>query len=230
MISAIFFDFNGVIINDERIHLQAYREVLAAEDVPLTDEDYFASLGMDDIAFVRAAYSRAGKPLSNDKMQAVIQAEYARHREVIDQDLPVPSGAINFIKQAGRRYQLGVVSMAVRSEIDQVLRRAGIEEQFTVIVSADPSLKHKPAPDCYQRGLELVNEHLRSARSLPLMATQCLAIEDAPPGIVAARTTGMRTLGVTTTVSEAALRDAGADVVTPYLSDWSVDAVHHLFD
>jgi len=58
MIHAILFDFNGVIINDERIHLKAYREVLLAESVPLTDEDYFASLGMDDAAFVRAAYAR----------------------------------------------------------------------------------------------------------------------------------------------------------------------------
>ena len=33
MIRAIFFDFNGVIINDERIHLQAYREVLRRLDV-----------------------------------------------------------------------------------------------------------------------------------------------------------------------------------------------------
>ena len=58
MIQAIFFDFNGVIINDERIHLKAYREILSAEGVDLSDEDYFASLGMDDVAFVRAAYAR----------------------------------------------------------------------------------------------------------------------------------------------------------------------------
>jgi hypothetical protein len=50
MIQAIFFDFNGVIIDDERIHLKAYREVLLSYDIPLTDENYFASLGMDDEA------------------------------------------------------------------------------------------------------------------------------------------------------------------------------------
>jgi beta-phosphoglucomutase-like phosphatase (HAD superfamily) len=54
-------------------------------------------------------------------------------------------------------------------------------------------------------------------------------IEDAPPGIVAARSAGMKTLGVTNTVSAQALREAGADVVTSNLSDLSVDAVQHLF-
>jgi beta-phosphoglucomutase-like phosphatase (HAD superfamily) len=52
-----------------------------------------------------------------------------------------------------------------------------------------------------------------------------LAIEDSPPGIQSARAAGMRTLGVTNTVSEEALRAAGADVVTASLADWNAAAV-----
>jgi HAD superfamily hydrolase (TIGR01509 family) len=230
MIQAIFFDFNGVIIDDERVHLKAYREVLLAENVPLTDEDYFASLGMDDAAFVRAAYGRAGRPLTDEVMWTLIKREHEMHRELIRNDLPVPAGVVTFIKAAARHYQLGIVSMAERGEIDYVLELAGITKAFSVLVSAEPGLKHKPAPDCYQRGLELLNEQRRAARQLPLVPNGCLAIEDAPPGIEAARVAGMRTIGLTTTVSESALRSAHADVVTPDLSDWTTDAVHHLFD
>lgn len=230
MIQAIFFDFNGVIINDERIHLKAYREVFSGEGVDLTDEDYFASLGMDDVAFVRAAYARGNKSLDDETLREVIEREHAKHREVIANDLPVPSGVISFIKAAARHYNLGIVSMAVRSEIDHVLNLAGIPEQFSLIVSAEPGLKHKPAPDCYERGLELLNERRRSRRDLPLLAKECLVIEDAPPGIVSASGAGMRTIGVTTTVTETALREAGANIVTPSLADWSPDAIHHLFD
>ena len=81
MIHAIFFDFNGVIINDERIHLIAYREVLAAEGVELTDKDYFASLGMDDVAFVRAAYARAAGAAYGDTVAAGADA-YASRRNL----------------------------------------------------------------------------------------------------------------------------------------------------
>jgi len=199
MIQAIFLDFNGVIINDERIHLKAYREVLLADNVPLTDEDYFASLGMDDAAFVRAAYARAERSLTDEVMAATIKREHELHREFI-------------------------------TEIDYVLGLAGLNDLWSVIVSAGPGLRHKPAPDCYQRALELLNERRRAARALPLLAHECLAIEDAPPGIEAARVNGMRTVGVTNTVSEDDLRAAHADVVTPNLSDWTTDAVHHLFD
>ncbi len=230
MIQAIFFDFNGVIIDDERIHLKAYREVLLDENVPLTDEDYFASLGMDDAAFVRAAYARAGRPLIDEMMNALIKREHELHREFITNDLPVPAGVVTFIKAAARHFELGIVSMAERSEIDHVLGLAGLDKVFSVVVSAEPGLKHKPAPDCYQHALELLNERRRAAGELPLLPGECLAIEDAPPGIESARVTGMRTVGVTNTVPESHLRAAQADVVTTNLSDWSADAVHHLFD
>ncbi len=230
MIQAIFFDFNGVIIDDERVHLKAYREVLRANDVPLSDEDYFASLGMDDDAFVKAAYERAKRPLTDDALAEVIKREHELHRELITADLPVSAGVSTLIKAAARRYQLGIVSMAQRSEIDYVLGRAGILSPFSIVVSAAPGLRHKPAPDCYQRALEMLNKKRRAGRQLPLLACECVAIEDAPPGIESARAAGMRTVGVTNTVSESELRAAQADIVTPNLSDWSPDAVHHLFD
>ena len=62
MIRAIFFDFNGVIIDDEKIQMKAFQEVLREHDVNITEEWYFDSLGMDDRTFVRSMFSRAGKP------------------------------------------------------------------------------------------------------------------------------------------------------------------------
>ena len=230
MIHAIFFDFNGVIINDERIHLKAYREVLQNEGVALSDEDYFASLGMDDVAFVRAAFARASRSLPDETLRGVIKREHELHREFIKDELPVSSGVVTFIKEASRDFELGIVSMAERSEIDHVLKHASLRNLFSVFVSAEPGLKHKPAPDCYQRGLELLNEKRGAERQLPLLAKECVVIEDAPPGIEAARAAGMRTLSVTNTVSETELRAAGAEVVTASLADWTVEAVHLVFD
>jgi beta-phosphoglucomutase-like phosphatase (HAD superfamily) len=82
--------------------------------------------------------------------------------------------------------------------------------------------------DCHRAGLRL-NEKRQQERQLPLLPKECLAIEDSPPGIQAARGAGMHTVGVTNTVTEAALRAAGAEVVTTSLADWTVDAVRHLF-
>ena len=230
MIQAIFFDLNGVIIDDEPIHLKAYREVLAAEGISLSDEDYFASLGMDDPTFVRAAFGRAGKQLNDETMQATIQRELALHRDLIKDELPLCPGVDTFVKEAARHLQLGVVSMAQREEVIYVLERAILDKLITLIVSGEDAPACKPDPACYQIGLQRLNEHRRERRQLPLLPTECLVIEDSPPGIKAGKAAGMLTLGVTNTVSEAALRAAGADVVTASLFDWRMDAVHHVFD
>ena len=230
MIQAIFFDFNGVIIDDEPLHMKAYQEVLAAEGITLTDEEYLTMLGMDDATFVRTAYERAGKPLSDETALAVIAREGATHRKMIEGDLPLFSGIVTFIKALARHYQLGVVSMAPRTGIDYVLRRAKLAQAFTVIISADDVHVCKPDPSCYERALLSLNEKRREARQLPLLPGECLVIEDSPPGIQSGRAAGMKTLGVTNTVREEALRAVGADVVTTNLADWIPDAVHHVFD
>ena len=230
MIHAIFFDFNGVIIDDERIHLKAYREVLQAHQVELTDEDYFASLGMDDVAFTQAAFARAGRTVDEKTMRDIIDREHELHRSMIEKEVPFAPGVVTFIKETSRKVQLGIVSMAERAEIDHVLVDPGLIQYFSVMVTAEPGLKHKPAPDCYLRGLELLNAKRRDDRQLPLLGKECLVIEDAPPGIEAGRGAGMRTLGVTNTVVEPLLRAAGADVVTASLADWNADAVRLVFD
>src|SRR5437867_7114372 len=126
MIQAIFFDFNGVIIDDERIHLKAYREVLGSQGVELTDEDYFGCLGMDDVAFTQAAFARVDRQVDDQTTRAIINGEHELHRSLIAEELPLASGVVTFVKEAARKYQLGIVSMAERSEIDYVLALAGL--------------------------------------------------------------------------------------------------------
>ena len=230
MIRAILFDFNGVIIDDEPLHLKAYREALRPEGVALTDADYYECLGMDDVTFARAAFERAGQTPADEQIQAVIRRELELHREMIKDELPLFPGVVTFIKAASRVWPLAVVSMATRDEIEYVLGRAKLADHFAAVVSAEdvPAGRCKPDPACYLRGLELLNRNRRGGHRPPSAST-CLVVEDSPPGIQSGRAAGMRTLGVTNTVSDAALRAAGADVVTARLSDWTPDAVYHVF-
>ncbi|HEX8651166.1 MAG TPA: HAD family phosphatase [Pyrinomonadaceae bacterium] len=230
MIHALFFDFNGVIIDDEPLQLKAYQEAFEPEGVTLTEKDYYDALGMDDRTFVRAIFERAGKPLDETVMGAVIGRKSDLHRLKLEDELPLFPGIVTFVKHAARRYQLGISSMAQRVEIDDVLRRARLDSAFTVIVSAEDATACKPDPCCYRRALELLNEKRQGAGQPPIKPDDCLVIEDSPPGIVSGRAAGMRTLGVTNTVSEEALRAAGAEVVTRSLADWNVEAVHHIYD
>lgn len=231
MIQAVLFDFNGVIVDDEPLQMRAYQEALGAEGMELSEADYYGSLGMDDVTFVRATYERAGRELDEPKLEEVIARKAERHRRMLEGELPLFPGVVNFVKALRRSgYPLGVVSMARRAEIDYVLERAQLAAAFDVIVSAEDARVCKPDPGCYNRGLELLNEARSRAHVIPLRPDECLVIEDSPPGVLSARAAGMRTLAVTNTVAEAPLREAGAQVVTRSLADWTVDALRHVYD
>src|SRR6185312_9900792 len=117
MIQAIFFDFNGVIIDDEPLQMAAYKELLAEQGIDLTESDYYSALGMDDRTFVRAAFERAKKRLSEDVLQLMLNEKTVRHRKLIEQ-LPLFPGVVTFLKASAREFSLGLVSMADRNEIN----------------------------------------------------------------------------------------------------------------
>jgi phosphoglycolate phosphatase/beta-phosphoglucomutase len=229
MIKAIFFDFNGVIIDDETIQMKAYQEVLRGHQIDLTEEWYMSALGMDDRTFVKAMFERAKRPLTRPVLEAVLGAKTDLHRQMIEDELPLFPGVLTFLKAAAREFSLGLVSMANQVEVGYVFERANLTPLFSVVVTAEDASVCKPAPDCYLAGLLKLNEKRQHERKLPLLAAECLAVEDSPPGIQSARAAGMRTLGVTNTVPAEALRAAGAEVVTSSLADWTVEAVELLY-
>ena len=228
MIKAIFFDFNGVIIDDETIQMKAYQEVLRGHEIDLTEEWYMSALGMDDRTFVQAMFERAKKPLTNPVLETVLGAKTDLHRQMIE-ELPLFPGVLTFLKACAREFSIGLVSMANQTEVGYVFQRANLTPLFSIIITAEDASVCKPAPDCYLAGLTKLNEKRQHERKLPLLPAECLAIEDSPPGIESARVAGMRTLGVTNTVSAEALRAAGAEVVTASLADWTPDAVKLLY-
>ena len=229
MIKAILFDFNGVIIDDEKLQMQAYQEVFQPYEVPLTEAQYLQALGMDDRTFVRSAFAKASRELTDDLLETIQTGKIEIHRRLLTDNLPLFHGVKTFLKAVARDFTLGLVSMANRDEIGYIFERARLNSLFSIVVSAEDVNVCKPAPDCYLKGLEKLNEYRRGTGQELVQASECLAIEDSPPGIASAHTAGLHTLGVTNTVTEAELRAAGAEVVTKDLADWNSDAVQLVF-
>ena len=224
-------DFNGVIIDDERLHLQAYTEVFKGEGIDLTEDDYFASLGMNDRAFVDAAHVRAGRELSDADRERIIAAKSAGWRKLVEAEIPLFAGVENFIRKMEKDFALGIVSMARREEIEYVLERTDLRGCFSVIVAAEDVFNHKPHPECYIKGFTLLDRaRTRTGKHNPIVQSECLVVEDSPQGIMAGKSAGHKTLGVTNTVSAERLREAGADSVSKSLADWMPDSIRRVFN
>lgn len=229
MIKAILMDFNGIIIDDEPLHMRAYQEILKAEGIDLTEEDYYASLGMSDAAFIDAAHGRARREVSDINRQKIIDAKTAKWRTMVEKEIPLFEGAENFVRKMAKDFALGIVSMARREEIEYVLERANLRDCFTILVTAEDVSTHKPNPECYRKGFQMLDAARAKGGHNPMNQNECLVIEDAPQGIRAGRGAGLKTLGITNTVDAAKLRAAGADAVSKSLSDWMPDSIRRVF-
>ena len=76
MIQAVIFDFNGVLVDDEVVHFDLFREVLAQEGVAITDRDYHERyLGYDDRGCFAAVLGDAGQAFDRDRLDALDCAE-----------------------------------------------------------------------------------------------------------------------------------------------------------
>lgn len=229
MIKAILMDFNGVIIDDEPIQHAAYREMLKDDGIDITDEDYYSRLGMDDKTFVTSILEAAGKDAHLDRVGELTRGKTEKWRAIVEETMPLFPGVEEFVKKMSSELTLGIVSMARREEIDFVLEKTGIAGCFSVVISADDVTACKPDPQCYREGFRRIDllrtSHGRSA----MIHSECLVIEDSPPGVQAACAADLPVLGVANTVDGDALRAAGAGSVTTYLNDWMPESVRRVF-
>ena len=219
MLSAIVFDFDGVIANSEPLHFRAYERVLAREGVTLSEHDYFARyLGFDDVGAFEAIARDRGLGWTRRDVDALV-ARKAIELEALERDVSVLfPGAADAIARAAAAVPIAIASGARGEEIRRVLRREQLATFFTAIVSAEDTPVSKPSPEPYLCALEL----LRATRGATIDAAHCVAIEDSRWGLESARGAGMRTIAVTNTYDKAALT-AYADVVIPSLETFDLD-------
>jgi len=222
-------DFNGVIINDEPIQMRAYQEILATEDIALTEEQYYESLGMDDKTFVASAYERVGRTPETNKILEITQKKSQKWHDIIADELPLFEDVDNFVRKMSKDFALGIVSMSGRTDIEYVLERANLLDCFQVIVSAEDVSNCKPDPECYRIGFRQLDLARTQNGHLPMVHSECVVIEDSPPGVQAGRAADLHVLGVTNTVSADKLREAGANWIAKDLNDWFPESFRKAF-
>jgi HAD superfamily hydrolase (TIGR01509 family) len=217
---AVLFDFDGVIADTEPIHLQMFQKVLQEEGLPLSREDYYQKyLGLDDRGCFAQVYKDAGKALDAAKSDQLIHRknksllQYVRGKSLL---LP---GVAEMIGRLREKYFLTIVSGALKSEITAILEGAGLAKAFHAIVAADDVAQGKPHPEGFDTAIRVLNRDFIPSAEI-LLPGECLAIEDSPWGIQAAKSAGVKCLGVATSYDPARLKEADLVVKDPASIVW----------
>jgi HAD superfamily hydrolase (TIGR01509 family) len=150
----------------------------------------------------------AGHGLNEQRSAEILELKHRIYESLEHTLRPVP-GAIEFVHWANSRYRLALATSATSRNRQATLKSLQIESVFEVVVDSAFFSQPKPSPEAFQIALE----------RLALVPGACLVIEDAVNGIVAARAAGCFSAGLTTSFSEASLRQAGADIVVGSYSE-----------
>jgi HAD superfamily hydrolase (TIGR01509 family) len=225
MLRAIVFDFDGVIADTEPLHFRGLCDVLADEQLVLSEREYYARyLGYDDVGALRAIGADYGRSWTIDHVAELVIKKAARV-EALERDVPVLfPGAEAAIRRAADAVPLAIASGALGREIRRVLDRADLTRYFAAIVAAEDTPASKPASDPYRRAVV----RLADAMGGPLRAADCVAIEDSRWGLESARAAGLRTVAISSSYDPAELGDA--DLVLPDIDALDVDTLRAIFD
>ena len=205
MTKVVLFDFNGVLVDDEAQHCEALQRVLADEGLTLSREQYYASyLGLDDRTGFAEAFRRANRTLTTELMEHLVARKSHVYLQLIAASLRMVPGAPQFVLDAATRYRLGIVSGALRREIDHVLSQSGLAERFEFIIASDDVSRSKPDPAPY------LAAHRAFSKQSPIPVEECVVIEDSLHGLDAARAAGMPCVMLTTSHPAPKLEGRGA--------------------
>jgi HAD superfamily hydrolase (TIGR01509 family) len=228
VLRAVIFDFDGIIVDSEPLILKLTQEMAALEGWAVSENEYFRDyLAMDDRGVVEHLYASHGRPLDAQRRDELLDWKAQRYQGIIHDGLPPMAGAAEFIVEIERHYPLAIASGSLRVEIHHLLTKMGLRDKFSVLATADDCQRSKPDPEVYLTALSRLRA-LPNFRDEPLLSEDCLAIEDAPLGVVAAQAAGFKCLAITH--SRPAQELQHADMVAAEFASVNLPDIRALFN
>jgi sugar-phosphatase len=196
---ALLLDMDGVLLDSNAVHFAAWKQLLGEQGLDLDAAVYAAEIvgrSRDDV--IRALLG------ARPDLAALMARKERLVQVLLDRDgCPPMPGAVAVLDEAERRGVPVAVATASRMSAP-FLAAAGLLGRLPVIRDRNDVTRGKPAPDVY----------LAAAAALDVPATACVAVEDSPSGLAAARASGAFTVAIPTTHELGALADADLHLAT----------------
>ncbi len=209
---ATLLDFDGVLVDSEPVHLASFNDVLAPHGITISEREYTDRyLSLDDAGVFRSVLSRGGRTLREDEVRQLVAAKAPSFMARFENAFRTFPGAAELVARRAARGPVGIVSGALEREIEFALRKMGAREGVAFVVSAEKTTASKPDPSSF---LLAIDELRRRGHE-----GSAVVVEDSIGGVTAAKSAGLRCVGVTHSYSREALLRAGADATTASLAE-----------
>lgn len=184
MIKAVIFDMDGLLIDSEPAWTQTDRQLLGSYGKDYLPEDKSRFMGSGVKEFVRFLKKRFSLSEGEDKLLAERMQIF---KALILNDLKLRPGARGLLEELRKRgYLLALATGNNHEMMDLILNELDLGKYFSARTSSDEVPHGKPAPDVF----------LESAKRLRIEPSECLVLEDAVNGVLAAKAAGMKAIAV----------------------------------
>jgi HAD superfamily hydrolase (TIGR01509 family) len=201
----VIFDMDGVIVDSEPYSMQALIDILRRYGIHPSEAELQRSYGRRVRDDVMDYFARHG--VTADVKMAIAH-KHARYYHLAAGHLQPLPGVVSLLNRLrDRGYHLALASSGDRVKVAFGMQALALIDIFEAIVTGDDVSHSKPNPEIY----------LVAAQQLGVRPAECIAIEDAPAGVEAAKCAGMRCIAVTTSVAHHQLQNA--DLIVGSLAD-----------
>lgn len=215
MLQAIIFDMDGVIIDSHPVHRQAWQKFLLTLGKHVSDADL-------DCILEGWRREEILHHFLGDLTKAQV-VEYGNRKDEFFQEVGVPIKLVSGLCEFLDHLELLGIPKAVATSASErrtrfTLNRLQLTRHFAAIVTANDVLKGKPDPAIY---------HL-AAKQMEVLPEHVVVIEDSVSGVKAAKSAGMKCLGIANDSRCEVLRQAGANNVIPDFVGLTLDRLELL--
>jgi len=209
----VIFDLDGVLIDSEGLQYAAYSRVLKRFGVAVSEAVY-ATHWIAEGRGPEYAVAAFHLPVAADELRALKRPVY---HDLLRREVRLMPGVTDVLARLAPHFALAVATNSNRVDVGFVMEHFTLGPLFRAVVTREDYPLAKPEPDAYQT----------AAAQLALPIAQCVVVEDAYRGVVAAHRAGATVVAVPnrfTSGSDFSL----AAVVLPDLDALSVDLVQSL--
>ena len=186
-IQGVIFDLDGVIVTTDNCHYLAWKKMADEEGIPFDRNVNERLRGVSRMESLEIVLERAQKSYTDADKQALASGKNAYYVEYIKgltalDILPGVQANLDELRRAGIKIAIG--SSSKNTPI--ILRQIGLASAFDAVADGNHIKNSKPDPEVF----------LKAAEFLDIPAKNCLVVEDADAGIIAAKRAGMKTISV----------------------------------
>ena len=193
---AIIFDMDGVLVDSEPRHQQAFREVFQELGYGSTHgmvfDDY---LGKSDLVLWKDFIA---KHQPSQSLEALLQWRQERLIQIVETEQPLFPGVPELLEALHAKLPLALASGSLHPVINAVLAIQDIRRFFSSIISSIDVERGKPALDIF----------LRTAQALKIAPASICVIEDSEAGVEAGLASGMHVVAITNSLPRERLTKA----------------------